>query len=276
MDHFPFCHSEQSEGHRSKEPFPLAIDQIQDGVSSSSPSFRFYRHWIKDSDLVSFNVIAKQTDLYIRAQRNLRNKALKSVLKHRASLETYIERHPLFLTTLDSYQAEAEAPAIVKEMTQASQVAGVGPMAAVAGAIAEAVGKDLLPFSAEVIVENGGDIFLKILKKRLAGIYAGQSPFTGKIALEIKPEETPLGICTSSATTGHSLSLGSANAVIALSPSTPLADAVATAIGNMVKDAGDIPKAVGRAQNIAGLLGIVIIKDDKIGAWGKVKIVPLG
>ena len=124
-------------------------------------------------------------------------------------------------------------------------------------------------------MENGGDIFLKTSKKRLLGIYAGQSPFTGKIALEVKSAETPLGVCTSSATVGHSLSLGNADAVIALSPSTPLADAVATAIGNVVRDAADIPGAIEKAQSIRRLHGIIIIKDDKIGVWGDVKIVPL-
>ncbi|TET41583.1 MAG: UPF0280 family protein [Dehalococcoidia bacterium] len=236
---------------------------------------RTYRCWIKDSDLVSFTVVVEQTDLYIRARRNLKDKAIRSVLKYRDSLERYIRHHPLFLTTLEPYQAEGDAPLIIKEMAKASQIAKVGPMAAVAGAIAEAVGKDLLRFSPEVIVENGGDIFLKTSKKRLLGIYAGQSPFTGKIALEIKAEETPLGICTSSATVGHSLSLGNADAVIALSPSTPLADAAATAIGNVVTDADDIPRAIEKAQTIRRLHGIIIIKDDKIGVWGEVKIVPL-
>ncbi len=234
---------------------------------------RAYRHWIKNRDLVSFNVAVKQTDLYIQAQHNLKDKALKSVLKHRSALEKYIKHHPLFLTTLEPYEVEKDAPAIVKDMAEASRVAGVGPMAAVAGAIAETIGRDLLPFSSEVIVENGGDIFLKILKKRLVGIYAGQSPFTGKIALEIKPQETPLGICTSSATVGHSLSLGSADAVVALSPSTSLADAIATAIGNMVKDADDVPKAIERAQSIDLLHGIIIIIGNKVGIQGKVKIV---
>jgi len=236
---------------------------------------RTYRHFIKDSDLISFNVVANQTDLYIRARRNLKSKALTSLLKHRAPLESYIEHHPLFLTTLKPYQAEEDAPAIVKEMAKASQIAGVGPMAAVAGAMAEAVGRDLIPLSTEVIVENGGDIFLKILQKRVVGIYAGQSPFTGKIALEITPRETPLGICTSSASIGHSLSLGSADAVTVTSSSTALADAAATAIGNMVKDTEDIPKAIEKAQKIEGLQGIVIIKGDNIGIWGKVRIVPL-
>ncbi len=237
---------------------------------------RFYRHWIKDDDLVSFEVVVKQTDLYIRSRRDLKDKALDSVLKHRGSLEAYIGRHPIFLTTLDPYQAEAGAPAIVKEMARVSQLAGVGPMAAVAGAIAEAIGRDLLAFSPEVIVENGGDIFLKICKKRLVGVYAGQSSFTRKIALEIMPRETPLGICTSSGTVGHSLSLGGADAVIALSSSVALADAAATALGNIVKDADDIPEAIEKARSIEGLRGLVIIVGDKMGVWGKVKIVPLG
>jgi ApbE superfamily uncharacterized protein (UPF0280 family) len=236
---------------------------------------RAYRYWIKDGDLVSFTVAVKQTDLYIRAHHNLRGKAITSVLKYRASLEKYISRHPLFLTTLGPYEAEARAPLIIREMAKASAMAEVGPMAAVAGAIAEAVGKDLLRLSPEVIVENGGDVFLKTSKKRLLGIHAGQSPFTAKIGLEIKPDETPLGICTSSATVGHSLSLGSADAVIVLSSSTSLADAAATAIGNVVRDACDIPEAIGKAQSIEGLQGTIIIKDDKIGLWGKVKIVAL-
>jgi ApbE superfamily uncharacterized protein (UPF0280 family) len=236
---------------------------------------RFYRHWIKESGLVSFNVIVEQTDLYIRSRHNLKDKALNSVLKHRGSLESYIGRHPLFLTTLDSYEAEAEAPAIVREMARVSQLTDVGPMAAVAGAIAEAVGRDLLAFSPEVIVENGGDIFLQISKKMLVGIFAGQSAFTKKIALEIMPGETPLGIGTSSGTIGHSLSLGSADAVIALSSSAALADAAATALGNIVKAIDDIPKAIEKAKSIEGLRGVVIVVGDRIGIWGRVKIVPL-
>ena len=237
---------------------------------------RLYRHWIKDDDLVSFELTVKQTDLYIRSRRNLKGKALDSVLKHRGSLESYIGRHPIFLTTLEPYQAEVAAPTIVKEMARVSQLAGVGPMAAVAGAIAEAIGRDLLALSPDIIVENGGDIFLKISQKRLVGIYAGQSSFAKKIALEIMPGETPLGICTSSGTVGHSLSLGSADAVVVLSPSTALADAAATALCNIIKAADDIPQAIEKAQSIEGLRGLVIIVGDKMGVWGKVRIVPLG
>jgi len=237
---------------------------------------RFYRHWIKGDDLVSFELAVKQTDLYIRSRRNLKEEALDSVLKHRASLESYIARHPVFLTTLQPYQAEAGVPAIVQEMARVSQLTGVGPMAAVAGAIAEATGRDLLAFTPEIMVENGGDIFVKISKRRVVGIYAGQSSLSQRIALEIMPRETPLGICTSSGTVGHSLSLGSADAVVVLSPSTALADAAATTLCNMVKAADDIPQAIERARSIEGLQGLVVIADDKMGVWGKVRIVPLG
>ena len=233
---------------------------------------RTYRHWVKGKDLVAFNVTVKETDLYIRASKNLSSKARKLVMKYREALEKYIERHPSFLTSLEPLPLDDDAPQIVKLMAEAARKAGVGPMASVAGAIAEFVGSELLAFSPEVIVENGGDIFLKSLRKRLISIYAGESPLTGKIGLEIEPEETPLGICTSSRTVGHSLSYGQADAVVALSPSTPLADAAATAIGNLIKQPDDIPSGIELAKSIQGLKGVLIIKDDKVGIWGEVKI----
>jgi len=233
---------------------------------------RTYRHWIKSQDLVSFNVVVKETDLHIQAATRLQRKAVKSVSKYRDILERYIERHPSFLTSLEPLAIGDDAPRLIKSMAESASKAGVGPMAAVAGAIAEFVGYELLPFSPEIIVENGGDIFLKTSRERQVGIYAGESPLSGKIALEIEVQNTPLGICTSSGTVGHSLSYGKADAVIALSQSTPLADAAATAIGNLVKTSSDIPAGIEFAQGIDGLLGIVIIKDDNMGLWGEVKI----
>jgi len=150
-------------------------------------------------------------------------------------------------------------------------------MASVAGAIAELVGKELLPYSQEVIVENGGDIFLKTRATRLIGVYAGpESPFTGKIALEVQPADTPLGVCTSSGTVGHSMSFGQADACVVLSPSTALADAAATAIGNIVLKASDIPRAIDFAKNVEGITGLAVFADDRIGIWGNVKVVSVG
>jgi ApbE superfamily uncharacterized protein (UPF0280 family) len=236
---------------------------------------RFYRYWSKDTDLVSFNIVVKETDLYIRARRNLRKKALDVVLKQRTSLEGYIARHPDFVTALVPFPVGDDAPLIVREMADASLKVGVGPMAAVAGAIAEAVGRELRSFSSEVIVENGGDIFLYLKKTRHIGIYAGNSPLSGKLAIEIESDDTPLGVCTSSGTVGHSLSFGKADAAIVLSPSTALADAAATAVGNLVKTAEDMPRAIEFVREVEGLTGIAIIIGDKMAVWGKINLVPM-
>jgi ApbE superfamily uncharacterized protein (UPF0280 family) len=194
------------------------------------------------------------------------------VVKYREQLEGYIADNPAFLTSLEPLPSPESAPDIVKKMIDAGRRAGVGPMAAVAGAMAEYVGADLLEFSPEIIVENGGDIFIKSRVKRVIGIYAGGSPLSGKIGLEVSAGDTPLGICTSSGMVGHSLSYGQADAVVVLAKSAALADAAATSIGNRVKTGDDIGGGIDFSQNIGGLKGVVIIKDDRIGIFGEVKL----
>jgi ApbE superfamily uncharacterized protein (UPF0280 family) len=233
---------------------------------------RTYRHRIKDKDLVSFDVIVEETDLQIRVLKDLKNESLSLVRKYRNSLLKYIKEHPLFLTSLEPVSVRMDAPPIVKLMSEAAEKAGVGPMAAVAGAIAEFVGNELLNFSPEIIIENGGDIYLKSSKKRIIGVYAGESPLSDHIGLEIEGTETPVGICTSSGTVGHSLSFGTADAVVVVSQSAILADAVATAIGNLIKKQDDIQKGIEFARCIDGIKGLLIIKDDKIGIWGDIQI----
>lgn len=233
---------------------------------------RTYRHWVQGQDLVSFNVVVKETDLYIRASANLKSKAYKLVLKYRHQLESYIEQQPSFATSLKPIPVAEDSPHIIKEMATSAKKFGVGPMASVAGAIAQFVGSELLDSSPEVIVENGGDIFLKSSRDRIVGIYAGKSPLSGKLGLEIKGGETPLGVCTSSGTVGHSLSFGRADAVVVVAKSVILADAAATAIGNIISQPDDITTGIEFAQGNQELLGVLIIKDDKMGIWGQVKI----
>ncbi len=237
---------------------------------------RNYRNWVKDKDLVSFSVVVKETDLYIRATTNLKRKAYKLVLKYRTMLEKYIDQHPLFLTTLEPFPVSEDAPLIIKAMSQATVAVGVGPMASVAGAVAEFVGEELLAYTPEIIIENGGDIYLKSLKKRVVGIYAGKSPLTGKLGLEIEGEDTPLGICTSSGTVGHSLSLGNADAVVTVAKSATLADAAATAIGNLIIEPADIEKGIEFARKVEGLKGVVIILGEAVGMWGDIKLCQTG
>jgi ApbE superfamily uncharacterized protein (UPF0280 family) len=167
------------------------------------------------------------------------------------------------------------APGIVRKMTDASRKAGVGPMAAIAGAIAEYVGMVLLSHTGEVIVENGGDVFLKTDGSVTIGIFAGKSPLCLHIGLRLCPLETPLSVCTSSGTVGHSLSFGKADAVCVVSESCCLADAAATSIGNLVNSKTDIPGAIEFGKKIEGVEGIIIILGEDLGAWGDLELVPL-
>lgn len=236
---------------------------------------RTYRNWVKNKDLVAFNVIVEETDCFISAGADLESKARKSILKYRSMLKKYISTHPAFLTTLEPFPVEKDAPIIIKAMAEAGEKASVGPMAAVAGAVAHFVGEELARFSPEVIIENGGDIYLRSLKNRTIGIYAGNSPLSGKIGIEIPGRDTPLGISTSSGTVGHSLSFGKADAVVVLAETAILSDAVATGIGNLILTADDFDRGIERARNIPGVKGIVIIKDEKMGIWGSLKILPI-
>lgn len=233
---------------------------------------RKYREWVNNNDLITVKIIEEETDILVSGMIDLSVPAKEAVSKYRNQIKDYIRRCKKFLTTFEPIEVYDDAPQIIKDMAFAGKIAGVGPMAAVAGAIAEYIGKDLLKFSDQIIIENGGDIFMKATDKKLMGIYAGNSPFTGKIGIQIEPEQTPLGICTSSGTVGHSISFGRADAATILSKWTALADAVATATGNIVKTEDDIHKGIDFARSISGIEGVIIIVGSKIGIWGNVKI----
>lgn len=235
---------------------------------------RFYRNWVQAGDLVSFEARQAQTDLFILAGKELSGQALESISTHRGELEQYIRKEPAFRSSLEPIDVTEEAPPIVKVMADASRKAGVGPMAAVAGAMAEFVGRDLLAFTDQIIVENGGDIFLVTSKSRTLGIYAGEkSPFTGKLAVEIGPAENGIGVCTSSGTVSHSLSFGRADAALIVSKDTALADAAATATGNIVKRPSDIEKGIEFAKSVDGVKAVLILIGNKMGSWGEIKLV---
>jgi hypothetical protein len=233
-----------------------------------------YRKIVSNKKLAVFNVKIKETDLYISADESYENEAIKSVYKYRKYVEEYIAYNRSFLNSLAPIAEDKFAPAIIREMIKSSQISGVGPMASVAGAIAQYTGLDLLECSKNIIIENGGDIFLKLDKDdACVGIFAGKSPLSYKIAVKVKSKDTPLGVCTSSGTVGHSLSLGVADAVCITSKSAVLADAAATSICNYVKGKGDIEMALDRALSIEGVLGVVIIVGDKLGACGAIELV---
>ena len=217
-----------------------------------------YRQHIDAQGLTRFEVIEKESDLLVMADKNLYDKVLAHLLKYRTEIEAYIRNDPEFKSVQKPRRVRFDAPRIVKDIQRASRKAKVGPIAAVAGAITEFVGKDLAPLSDELIIENNGNIFLKINQPRKYAIFTGNP-----IALEIEPAQESFGICSSSS--------GNADAVIVIAKSCSLADAAARSIA---LEAADIEKALKKAKKIRGLDGVLIIKDDQIGALGKINLIP--
>lgn len=237
---------------------------------------RSYRNWIKRSNLKLFRVVIQETDLQIGADTDLTQVVRESVLTHRGHLESYIQSYPGFKDALTPWPLAFPTAKVVSDMIAAGQKAKVGPMAAVAGAIAERVGRDILRHSSQVIIENGGDVYIHSNQNLTVGLYANGSPLSGRIGIRIVKDFFPAAICTSSASVGHSLSLGRADAACILSKSGALADAAATAVGNVIHTADDIPMAIDVARSITGVAGAVLIVGKKIGLWGEIELVPLG
>jgi len=236
---------------------------------------RFYRIWSGTEGLTSFKVKVFQTDLFASADKNLTAETNIIIKSLRSDIEKYIKTRPEFESSLTPLEYDKNAPLIIRDMFKAGKAAGVGPMAAVAGAIAEHTGRGLSVYTEEIIVENGGDIYIKSKHPKKVCIYAGTSPLSGKVGIEISAADTPCGICTSSATVGPSISFGGADAAVVYSRSCALADAAATAVCNRVKSKEGIKPAIEMTKKIQGVEGVLIIIKDAMGAWGKIKIIDI-
>jgi hypothetical protein len=241
---------------------------------------RDYRSLHEGKDLHYFHLSLKETDLAIGVDKESYTNSLltlceEEVRKLRADLENYIDLAPEFRTSFEPITLLPGAPLLAVIMARAAFQAGVGPMAAVAGAIAQAVGEKLRNHVRDIIVENGGDIYIYSSRDRLISVFAGQSKFSNRIAIKVQAAESPLGICTSSGMVGPSVSMGKADAVVIKGVNAALADAAATGAANRVQTADDILRAVDYVKTIKGILGILAIKDDKMAAWGNIEIVPL-
>jgi ApbE superfamily uncharacterized protein (UPF0280 family) len=226
-------------------------------------------------DLQKFRILAGESDLWILSSHEVRDEIRRLLRLYRRQLKEFIYQNPVFQTTLMPYPVGPEAPELIRRMSEAGAKVKVGPMASVAGAIAGLIGENIRPEIPDLIIENGGDIYLRSTEERRIAVFAGNSPFSMKIALKIPPEPDGLGICTSAGTVGPSLSLGKADATVIISPDVALADAAATAVGNMIIKTSDVWPAVDFAKSIPGVTGVLLIKDDKMAAWGELTLIPL-
>ncbi|MGZ7069222.1 MAG: UPF0280 family protein [Methanobacterium sp.] len=196
------------------------------------------------------------------------------ILKQRMELIDYIRKNREFLISFEPLKID-EAPFIVKKMAGAGEIAEVGPMAAVAGTISELSMNYLLNKGAKfAIVENGGDITLKTNKDVIMGLYAGNSSLSGQIGFKIKNKKTPMGICTSSGTVGHSISLGRADSVTVFADEASIADALATSIANEANGDSDqdaVQSCLDRADDFKTYFrGVMIIVGESAGTIGKI------
>jgi len=237
---------------------------------------RTYRKQFSQERFRSFVVNYKETDLWIGVDPDSYREEMKEVSflkvkELRTQMEEYLLKDPVFGKTFEPHQVEPNAPEIVRWMAEAATRANVGPMAAVAGAFSETVGRHLMEeFKIqELVIENGGDIFLKIENNLLMSVYAGSSPLSEKIGIEIQSSDSPLGVCTSAGTVGPSVSLGRADAAMIVCRNTALADALATTFGNLIQTPEDVQRVTQETEQFSEILSVVIICRDKIGIRGK-------
>lgn len=234
---------------------------------------RTYREWVSPVGLVRTAVSLGESDLMILAPEDVSAPAGLLTREARDILEGYIREDAEFLRAMAPCEPACDAPAIIRAMAAAAERFGVGPMASVAGAVAKHVGEGLAEFD-ELIIENGGDIFVRSRRPVTMSLYAGErSPFTGKVEFRVHPEGGAIGVCTSSGTVGHSVSFGRADAVTVICDSAIDADAAATALGNDVKEESDVDRVIEKAASFNEIRGILIAVGDRLGVWGEVELI---
>jgi len=240
---------------------------------------RLYREAMGNSRWTSFRSAFRETDLWVAIDSSHYRKeaerfTMDRILFYRRVLEEHIRLHPEFRDSLTPVVAPGGVHPLIQEMSDAALAAGTGPMSAVAGAMAECICRDLLEESGadEVIIENGGDIFMKLTAPATVAVFAGDSPLSEKIALQPVPGDTPLSLCCSSGTVGHSLSFGVADACMIACRNGALADAWATAFCNKVKNREMVHKVTEQALKMTEILSVVIIAGDKVGLGGTIAV----
>lgn len=235
---------------------------------------RFYRQGLRSK--FSAEICYKESDLYIAADKEIRRDFIRQTLeKYYSDIENYIRQNPIFLTSLSPLKSDDRAPKIVQDMLCSSLSTGVGPFAAVAGAVAHYVGREILNYADEVLIENGGDLFLKINEDKVVGVYLGERfPVNGSstLFLKIKKRIVPFGIASSSATIGHSLNFGRADLVTVIARNSIIADGFATALSNRIKKKDDIEKVLRLTADNPLLEGILIAFEGEIFIKGDMQL----
>ena len=240
---------------------------------------RSYRSRFSNDERRWFCVKFLESDLWIGVDNGSYHASMEAdtyamLVELRRTMDAYLLMDPGYKAALVPYEAGLEAPTILKDMSRVSHRTGIGPMSAVAGAVALRVADFIKSkFNVkEVIVENGGDIYADANSDMDISVFAGQSPLSERVGLHIPAAAFPCGICTSSGTVGPSLSLGRADAVMIVCQDVLLADSYATAMANRIRTVNDLQPVIDQIRNIPAILGAIAIKDDRLALCGQYEL----
>lgn len=193
----------------------------------------------------------------------------EAVVAERRKLEQYIARHPEFGTALAPVVLFDEAPEVARRMAAAADHTGLGPMASVAGTLAQLGAEAAMAAGyREAIVENGGDIYVHSDTIVTIALYAGDNTIANKLAFRIAPRDSPLALCSSSARMGHSLSFGRCDLATVTAQDGALADSAVTLTCNLIRSEHDLVPVLNDVGSIPGVVGIFAVHNGKIGMWG--------
>lgn len=244
---------------------------------------RTYRNSLSKERFQSFVIQYKSADLWIGVdpgsfQKEMTEVALSTLESVLDELEAYGAANPVFKKSLKPCSVPDDAPAKIRQLTVAGEKAGAGPMAAVGGLLSESVGRALLEnFSiGELVVENGGKMFVKLQNPLVLSIFAGESPLSGMAGMEILPEQTPLGVGTFTQADRSPMNFGNADAVMIACKEAALADALTTGFGNRIKKPADVEKVLNRTESFPEVLAAILVCDDQIGIRGEFELKILG
>lgn len=221
------------------------------------------------SEFVLAKVEIEETAATIAAGREFLGPAVDAIKAARLDVERQVRKDDFFLTTMEPYDPPADCARVISRMCAASKHAGVGPMATVAGAIAqEALEAMVSQGCTHAWVDNGGDVALMLHEPVTIEVFSELGARTA-LAIEIGPTDGIIGVCTSSGRMGHSISFGDADAAVVIAEDALLADALATAIGNKVRDSATLKTCFDDFRGIIGFTSGLALRDGEVSMFGR-------
>lgn len=254
--------------HHEKDIILERLSRVPDPGDRS-----IYRRNISTAGKYSYRLAYKYTDLYITSDAVISGKLREPLIRFYEQLKKVIRENKGFRESLYPLKTDRSWPAPVRDMCRSAALFGVGPMAAVAGAVCDSIAREVSDECSFLMIENGGDVYIKSANTVKASLFTGSRYFPEILGISIGSGSTPCGLCSSSGMMGHSLSLGKSDLVTVVSESAAMADAAATAIANAVSTKPDIDRTIKKYIRYSQVKGLIILKDDRLAIWGDLQLV---